>query len=506
MRRVCRAVTVLSTFLLLACEPDIGLRLPARMSDPFDTAGLTLVARIVHISDMHVVDEESPARFAGAQVITRSAWRPYEAYSTQLFDGILRACNRIHDSGRDVSFLVQTGDACDNVQSNELDWMLAVFDGAIVDPLSGPDDRPPETRPEPPLDPHVSFQPQGLYRAGAHGPKPSIPWYGVFGNHDVYAIGNFPILEGLFGSRVAPLPLEGRPDILLPGDLDPTGFLAHGNVTPALPGPPGVFELPRLVAPNSDRAFFNRREYIRAMFETITGPPGHGFADAESGASWYSVSPAPGLRLIGLDTCRPAHQIPGFFYVDGSILDDQLAFLRAELTAADGRGELVIVASHHPSAFLRSIYGTVVTGSSFREVLNTHPNVILHLAGHTHRNRVWDRGGYVEIETCSTLDLPQEGRLIEIWRDEASGDVSIRYEMFSHLDDDLPPLGDDPLRSMREAARRVAEEDSTAAARQKVRDPSGADPAGVQTDRTGVFVLPAPHGYGDERHSDSEGM
>ncbi|MFQ5411832.1 MAG: metallophosphoesterase, partial [Phycisphaerae bacterium] len=288
--------------IFISCEADNGLRLPARESEPFDSSGRSLVARIIHVTDMQIVDEESPARFAGAQVITRSAWRPYEAYATQLFDGILRGANSIHASGRTVSFLVQTGDACDNSQRNELEWVLGVFDGKTINPMTGPDDRPAEARPEPLLDPHASFLAQGLYREGVHGASASIPWYGVFGNHDVYSIGVFPFFEDAFGKRTAPLPLEGRPDIVLPGDLDPTGFLAHGNVTPAVPGPPNLFEFPRLVAPNPDRAFFNKREYIRAMFETETGPPGHGFSDPESGPTWYSCAPAPGLRLIGLDT------------------------------------------------------------------------------------------------------------------------------------------------------------------------------------------------------------
>lgn len=473
----------------VSCETDDGLRLPARQSDVLDTTGLTLVARIFHISDTHVLDEESPARFAGAQVITSSAWRPYEAYSIQLFDGALRTCNRVHASGRPVSFLVHTGDACDNSQMNELEWFVGVFDGEMIDPLSGPDDRLPENRPDPLLDPHAPFQTQGLYRQGFHGKAPSIPWYGVFGNHDVYSIGVFPFFEDLFGRRVAPLPLEDRPDIVLPGELDPIGFLTHGKVTPANPGPPELFELAQWLEPNPERAFFNKREFIRAMFETETGPSGHGFSDSETGPSWYSVSPVPGLRLIGLDTCDPAHQIRGFFYQDGSILAEQLAFLRTELAAAQSRGELVVVASHHPSAYLRAIYGSVVVGSEFRAVLNEYPNVVLHLAGHSHRNRVSDREGYIEIETCSTLDLPQEGRLVEIWRDETTGLVAIAYEMFSHLDDTLPMLGDDPLRSLRQQAMEVALADIGAASRQKNHDPSGANPRGRPSDRSGLFFV-----------------
>ncbi len=471
------------------CEPDAALLLPSRRSADIDTAGLRLVARLVQVTDTHVVDEESPARFAGGQVVTRSAWRPYEAYSMQIIDGILRTANRLHASGRTIDFVVHTGDACDNAQSNELEWLLGLFDGSMIDPQSGPDDRAAADKPPVSLDPHAPFQAQGLYRNGVHGEAGSIPWYAVFGNHDVYSIGVFPILASPIGGRVAPLPLQPQPGIVLPTVFDPTGFLAHGNVTPAHPGPPPLFDLPRFVEPNARRAFFDKRAFIRAMFGTVTGPSGHGFSDPESGASYYSVAPVPGLRLIGLDTCDPAYIAPGFVYVDGSLTETQVSFLRSELSAARDRGELVIVASHHPSASLRAIYGTALIGSEFRALLNDYPNVILHIAGHTHRNRIADRGGYLEIETSSTIDPPQEGRVIEIWRNDATGDVTIRYETFSHIDDTLPPLGEDPLRAMRVAARNIALTDPGAAARRKLYDSTAGDPGGAPSDRHGVVIL-----------------
>ena len=153
------------------------------------------------------------------------------------------------------------------------------------------------------------------------------------------------------------------------------------------------------------------------------------------------------------------------------------------------RDETVIVASHHPSPSLLPARGSEVAGDEFRALLNAYPNVALHLAGHKHRNRVTDCGGYLEIETCSTLDLPQEGRLIEIWRDEVGGELVISYEMFSHLDDTWPALGDDPRRELREDARAIARGDKTANARQKRFDPSGADPTGEPSDRQSDALL-----------------
>jgi 3',5'-cyclic AMP phosphodiesterase CpdA len=195
-----------------------------------------------------------------------------------------------------------------------------------------------------------------------------------------------------------------------------------------------------------------------------------------------------GLRLIGLDTTDRAAKVPGFFYDVGALSRGQLDFLRTELEAATARGEIVIVASHHPSAALSPSSGSEVSPEDFRALLNAYPAVVLHLCGHSHRNRVTERGGYIEVETCSTLDLPQEGRLVEIWRDGQDGRVAVVYEMFSDRDDALPALGADPLRALREQGYMIALGDKGAVIRQRHFDPEGRDPRGDARDREGVVV------------------
>jgi 3',5'-cyclic AMP phosphodiesterase CpdA len=470
-------------------DPDPGTLLPARDNPASELDGYTLVLRLAHVTDTHIVDTLSPARFAGAHQITRSAWRPYEAYATQLFDGIVRMVNRIHASGRTVDFLVHTGDAVDNVQSNELDWFLDILEGGQVDPLSGPDDRPADARPAPTLDPYAAFDAQGLYQHGRHGDLPSIPWYAVLGNHEVYAIGVFAIFADAAGRRTAPLPLDFRPGLLLPVRLDPVGSVAHGSVTPADPGPPRLLEPARYVEPRAERAFFDKPAYVEALWATSTGPPGHGSLGPSVAETWYSAAPAPGVRLIGLDTTDRAVKIPGYFYDMGAMSRAQLAFLSEELEHATELGQLVIVASHHPSAALAPHTGNEVAPAEFRALLQAYPCVVLHVCGHSHRNRVWNRGSYIEIETCSTLDLPQEGRLVEIWRSAHEEQMAIAYEMFAHIDDTLPALGSDRLRALRERAHAVASADKDAPQRLRRLDPADGAPHDTLGDRAGVAYL-----------------
>ncbi|MBW2276502.1 MAG: hypothetical protein JRF63_03355, partial [Deltaproteobacteria bacterium] len=72
------------------------------------------------------------------------------------------------------------------------------------------------------------------------------------------------------------------------------------------------------------------------------------------------------------------------------------------------------------------------------DVLNDYPNVVAHIGGHTHLNRITPRPaptdlppehGYWEIETASTTMWPQQTRLIEIV-DNRDGTGEIYCTMF----------------------------------------------------------------------------
>ncbi|MFQ5463686.1 MAG: hypothetical protein ACE5E5_13805, partial [Phycisphaerae bacterium] len=329
-----------------------------------------------------------------------------------------------------IDFVLFTGDATDNVQHNELVWFMKLFDGGVVDPRTGPDDRNPEDIPRPELDPNHPFTAQGLYRNGVHGDRPSVPWYTVLGNHDRFASGSFPIVPSPLGGRYAPLPLDFRLGLFLPTGIFPEGTLAWGAITPARPGPPPIVSFPELVEPDADRRFINDREFVQAHLDSVTEPKGHGFRQSAPDQTWYSVAPAPGLRLIGLNTSTPILERPRFIFSEGAITGKQARFLQRELEKAQEAGEWAIVATHHPSATLKPIYGTSLVPQTFQALLRAFPCVKLHLCGHLHYSLVIDRGGYTEMVTGAILDSPNEGRILEIWRKDDA--LILRYQPLRH--------------------------------------------------------------------------
>ncbi len=414
----------------------------------------TLLVRLVHITDSHITDTQSPGRLAKFDVLVSPAWRPQEAYATQLLDGMIRNINRYHEEVGRIDLLIHGGDAVDNAQQNELRWFLQVMDGQTVTPRSGPDERDPSDLPPPLLDPYESFQAEGLYTQGRHGPLPTIPWYAVVGNHDVYAAGNFPILARPGNRRISLLPLPLRPGTWLPRVLMPDGEESYGLVSLADPSPPPLFGPVVEVEPNPDRAFCTRQDLLEAHLASQSSPIGHGFTEADGPCTWYSRLVAETVRLIALDTTDVPLAVPGMPYPQGAISRRQLRWLKSELAEAAEQGQWVIIATHHPSGGLTELYGSAVSPREFRELLNASENVVLHLSGHVHENRVLDWGGYIEIKTASTLDYPQVGRIIEIHQEADSGEVLIQYATFSHRD------SDDPLSALREVAFDLARADA----------------------------------------------
>jgi len=387
------------------------------------------------ITDTHCLDDESPARVVRLADLFSSAWRPQEAYSTQTLDATLRVLNAYHEGvlapQRKLDFLLHLGDAVDNAQNNELAWFLEVMHGNVVLPESG-DIEGPQRPVEPAQNPKLAFDAVGL--------SPEIPWYIAHGNHDSMCVGVFRI------DRVGP-PQDWTAGLLAPvaeavglHDIDDE----LNRLSPTVDMSPAVILGDMDVAkPNTGELDFDQL----AAGEIPADPARHFVDRAQLRDAYslpvlrYSVRPKADvpIRLVVLDTVA-FDVFEGVPYDTGIMTREQFdRFLRPEVEAARRAGEWVVIVSHHPSSdfdVLRPVQR--VSTFEFRRYLASQPNVLAHLCGHTHRNRVDMVEGaypYPEIETDSILDYPQEARILGIYHQEETGQFHIQSTMVSHMDD-----------------------------------------------------------------------
>jgi hypothetical protein len=153
------------------------------------------LAQIVHLTDAHVRDEESPARAAFLDrlgVPFTSTFRPQEALTAQ----VLGAAVRSADAARPDA-VVEGGDLADNNQRNELAWGVTALHGGLVRPDSGRRgyDGPQSAGDADPFfyrpDVDAPRLPGLLGRAQRPFRSPGLraPWYPVAGNHDLLVDG-----------------------------------------------------------------------------------------------------------------------------------------------------------------------------------------------------------------------------------------------------------------------------------------------------------------------------
>ena len=418
------------------------------------------------ISDVHIVDEESPARMLRFDGLIHPAWRPHGDYAAHVVDATLGVLNARHKQGKGntypIDFLLATGDLVDTGQSNEFDWFVDTMDGAVVRTDSGDPDG--ELRPVAPEDnPKLAYQAEGI--------DPDIPWYAVFGNHDGLAMGNFTV------RRDAPDPVDWcAPQLPIVAEL--TGLHAMdpplNALCPTLGYSPAVLraseeridpETLQLlldgleagpIAPDPDRHYSSRAIFIETLLNSTSHPPGHGYDEADLAAAraYYSLRPIASVpvRLAVLDmvASEPMEGIPAPYAV---LPREQFeTFLKPTIEAARRAGEYVLVVSHHPTDCLLPLtLDCSVTSGEFRRYLARQPNILAHLAGHHHRHHVTKIPGkypYLEIETASIIDYPQEGRILDLFYDGASQTFRLESTLFSHTEN--------PTRLSSEGYRRAA--------------------------------------------------
>src|SRR6266851_1799763 len=106
------------------------------------------IACFVHLTDTHVTDAQSPARFEFVNVMAGdkryrellTMQRPQEMLNIHAIAAMVRTINSLEAgplTGAAPQLVAMTGDAIDNTQHNEMANFLALLDGGTVRPDSG---------------------------------------------------------------------------------------------------------------------------------------------------------------------------------------------------------------------------------------------------------------------------------------------------------------------------------------------------------------------------------
>jgi metallophosphoesterase (TIGR03767 family) len=430
----------------------------------------TPIMAIAHITDLHVTDVQSPARFE----FVNSEWedarfrelltmqRPQETLNVHAIDAMVQTLNAIEASpltGSPITLVAMTGDSVDNTQRNELDNFLALFDGGTVRPDSGAPgyegvqaaEWPGDIcwKPEGPGDGDVFQRDLGFPRAPGLLERAMQPleatgmkrrWLGCYGNHEQVCQGVGVVTPGLTHAMAG-----SRKPIALPDGLDRETALETFVKRPELFMTGAFLE----VTPDASRRPITRMEFVEAHHRSGR----HGFTDTNraEGTAYY-VHDTRSVRFITLDTVCTAGG------ADGSIDPPQLYWLERRLEEAhssflsrDGStvrtqhdDRLVVVLSHHGYDTLANPRGPK-RNDEVLELLLRFRNVVLWLNGHIHANRITPRTGphgghgFWEVTTSSLVDWPCQARLVELF-EAADGWLGIGCTMVDHGGSDLAAL------------------------------------------------------------------
>lgn len=424
-------------------------RRDAYVGDVPTTVSQALI-NLIHISDTHICDAQSPARveyldrFADphhpASKIIGSlvgTYRAQESMTTQVLESMIQSINRIERAPitkSKIDSVLITGDLTDNAQRNELDWFIALIRGQKVRPDSGSRDNwegaggfiysPYYWNPHGTPEGKSIDYPRDLYgyptipelmdavRAPFFASGIKFHWLAVHGNHDA-------LLQGTVAPDVQLSALATSPTkiVQLPDEI---AFNALQNVTEVGPSSYPEVENPEVIAITADaerdfvygnqwqNKFYHEDEDNGITRETIRNNRKYWRHDYEK------------VTVLALDTVNPHG---GW---QGSIDEIQFEWLQHQLQQL--RNRYVIITSHHPVQDLFNDYAPIgetprVTGSLIEDLLIRERQVIAWICGHTHRHRMAYFGpnsdrGFWQIETASLIDWPQQGRIIEIFLDD----------------------------------------------------------------------------------------
>ncbi|MFG3582985.1 TIGR03767 family metallophosphoesterase [Streptomyces sp. NPDC047990] len=345
----------------------------------------TALAAFAQMTDLHIVDDQSPARLefmdryadAGAphhaSYPTDSAYRGHEFLSTQVVDAMCQAIAAVGKgprSGKPLQFTIVTGDAIDNCQHNENRWYIDLLDGGrTIVPDSGrtgldqsfsggaltgggttddhyyypsvPPQQVPGNRYTGTSGLGFPYVPGLLDASGAVGAarRPFVshglgmPWYAAYGNHDGLWQGNEPIDNNLVdvqGMTVGSSKTTGT-SADLPDDYSDLGTFGKLMVAWDLEGT-------RVVA-DPERRLLTRKAFIQDHFNTAGLPVGHGFQGVGIDKAYYAIPSGSGdlIRYLTLDSTNTNTDGFGSGAAGGSIDSDQLGWLEQQLKANSSR-------------------------------------------------------------------------------------------------------------------------------------------------------------------------
>ncbi len=392
------ANTIVDTDADGVLEPGPGaVLLPRTDLAPAAPVARTLVT-LAQVSDLHVLDEESPLR---VEVVDRtggsvsSAFRPQEVLTTQVVEAAVQSVNEL---APDV--VLVTGDITDNTHRNELHWAMTLLGGGEINPDSGAvgyqgvqdvdSGDPFFYRPDLDAPRHVGLLDQAQEPFRATGLM--APWLPAVSNHDILIQGVVPVEEALareaVGSRKLERPSAAARSAATDGVLDPQR-LRQLLVAD---------RLGRFRTVDADPA----REPLggaRAV-ELVARASG---VTSQRGFLVYQRQVAPGVRVLVLDTANRAGGS------DGALPTWQVEWMRTILAAHPGDRYLIVA----PTPLEQTTGGEAAFA-----LLDATPGVVAVLSGDTHRNLITPHptqtGGYWLVRAPSLIDFPQQARALRL--------------------------------------------------------------------------------------------